>query len=143
MRTLTLTVLCVILGLTGCGKRLSRVSGMVSLDGKPVEGATVTLQPKSGEGSPYGGLTRADGAFEMEAAPGGYKALVSKLVPLEAPAGKTETVMQMKTRAMQRRSALPELYGKFDSSPFDVTVPRESPLSMELSTGDKAPPSAP
>jgi hypothetical protein len=43
------------LAATGCGGGLASVSGVVTLDGKPVEGATVSFTPATGDGGGVGG----------------------------------------------------------------------------------------
>jgi hypothetical protein len=62
-----------VVGATGCGgdgPAVEKVAGVVRLDGKPVEGATVSFVPGSG-GLFASGLTAADGSFTLNtAAPG-------------------------------------------------------------------------
>jgi hypothetical protein len=41
----------------GCGGSTSRVSGVVTLNGQPLEGATVSFTPASGDGGGVGGST--------------------------------------------------------------------------------------
>ncbi len=53
---------------TGCGSDLARVTGTVTLDGKPLPAATVEFQPK--EGSPSYGETDANGRYELMFAAG-------------------------------------------------------------------------
>ncbi len=48
----------------GCGKSLSGVSGTVTLDGKPLEGAFVEFSPVSGR--PSLGKTDEDGRYQLE-----------------------------------------------------------------------------
>ncbi|GIW98513.1 MAG: hypothetical protein KatS3mg111_1846 [Pirellulaceae bacterium] len=74
----------------GCGESIpetAKVTGKVTLDGKPVEGAVVTFQP-DGEGKPATGKTDANGQYTLMTAfqtktvegvvPGTYKISVSK-----------------------------------------------------------------
>lgn len=76
--------------LTGCGSGLVPVSGLVTLDGKPVEGATVTFITEDGTQS-ASGQTDASGNFTLSDAgkpgvrPGTYKVLVTKSKGAEAP----------------------------------------------------------
>ena len=62
-----LAILLVLPGYLGCqrhdGPELATVSGTVSLDGKPLEGATVHFQPKSGR--PSYGRTDETGRYAM------------------------------------------------------------------------------
>ena len=55
--------------LGGCGGGTPSVSGVVTLDGKPVEGATVTFTPASGDGGGVGGSygkTDAQGRYSLK-----------------------------------------------------------------------------
>jgi hypothetical protein len=93
--------------LTGCGAKLVPVSGVVTLDGKPVEGATVTFVSEDGK-STYSGSTDASGNFSLQsgekvgALPGDYKITVVKS-PIKPSAevmspDSTEGMKQMKTQ---------------------------------------------
>jgi len=51
--------------LAGCGgKRLVKVEGLVTLDGKPLKGATIHYHPID-SGTPAAGFTEADGIFRL------------------------------------------------------------------------------
>jgi hypothetical protein len=71
MRARSLLGLAVVLAL-GCGsKKVAPVSGTVTLDGKPLVGASVTFQPIADEGSVVAGhasmgKTDASGKFTLE-----------------------------------------------------------------------------
>lgn len=68
---------------SGCGPAgpaTQAVSGVVTLDGKPVEGATVTFSPSSSTGAFASGITKADGRFSLNAAVAGAKAGAGTLV---------------------------------------------------------------
>lgn len=55
-------------GLTGCGQngpKLAKVTGVVTLDGKPVPGAVLTFIPRTPDGSPSYGATDQNGRYEM------------------------------------------------------------------------------
>jgi hypothetical protein len=56
MRT-WLAALAVAAAAVGCGGSTGRVSGVVTLNGQPLEGATVTFSPASGDGGGVGGST--------------------------------------------------------------------------------------
>ena len=74
----------------GCGgpagvPGVVKVSGTVTLDGTPVEGATVTFQPE-GDARAASGRTDANGVFQLTtlnsgdgALPGNYKVSISKM----------------------------------------------------------------
>jgi len=70
--------------LAGCGgPKLVPVTGVVTFDGKPVEGATVTFVSEDGKNS-FSGSTDASGKYSLQegekvgALPGAYKVLVVK-----------------------------------------------------------------
>lgn len=77
----------------GCGSGLVPVAGQVTLDGQPLEGATVTLLPEDPAGTPGFGFTDANGRFEGRTGndagmrPGRYTVVVIKDEPAAAPAG--------------------------------------------------------
>jgi hypothetical protein len=75
-----LSAAAVSLLLVGCGDSvpaMAPVSGVVTVDGQPVEGATVTFVPEAG-GRPAIGLTNAEGKFTLETLKPGDGALVGK-----------------------------------------------------------------
>jgi hypothetical protein len=83
--------------ISGCNKSgLHSVKGIVTLDGQPVEGASVQFLLIGGEPRPAIGTTDKNGAFTLTtlkpndgAAPGEYKVLVIK-TEVDAAASKTE-----------------------------------------------------
>ncbi|MDB5308321.1 MAG: hypothetical protein JWO38_2523 [Gemmataceae bacterium] len=76
----------------GCGSGLTPVSGVVKLDGAPVEGATVTFVTEDGKQSATG-FTDASGNFTLTtdakagARAGHYKVVVVKNSPLKGAEG--------------------------------------------------------
>ncbi|MBA4191924.1 MAG: hypothetical protein C0467_28425 [Planctomycetaceae bacterium] len=77
----------------GCGSGFVPVTGRVTLDGRPLEGATVTLLPDGLEGVPAFGFTDATGRFVAQSGndagmkPGKYVVVVIKDEPAELPTG--------------------------------------------------------
>lgn len=74
----------VMLTTVGCGSagKTFKVEGVVTLDGKPLPGATVSFMPE-GEGHAASGRTDADGSFRLTtfrtddgALPGNYKVVI-------------------------------------------------------------------
>ena len=64
----SIVVLVAVALVSGCGGGPASVSGVVTLDGKPVEGATVTFNPASGDGGGLGGSygkTDAEGRYTL------------------------------------------------------------------------------
>ena len=77
----------------GCGGRLVKVNGVVTLDGQPIEGAMVTFLPvEAGKGQNAQGSADKDGVFQLTttkpndgAFPGEYKVTVTYSEGAEAP----------------------------------------------------------
>ena len=84
--TCSFALLClVIAGCGGSGIDLCTVTGTVTLDGTPLEGATVEFQPTGEGGSPSYGQTDASGAYNLMftydkegATPGDHTVRISK-----------------------------------------------------------------
>ena len=85
-------ILAVALTAVGCGGGTANVSGVVTLDGKAVEGATVTFTPDSKDGGGVGasyGKTDAEGRFTLRtvsgdksgAVVGKHKVTISQSLP--------------------------------------------------------------
>ncbi len=99
----------------GCGgggvSGLVKVTGTVTLDGQPVEGAAVSFSPAGNEGRASAGVTDAQGRFSLApvgggqgALPGKYQVAISKTqVTGGAPTATTreEYERQMKERMAQ------------------------------------------
>jgi hypothetical protein len=62
---LSLVVLCLIISGCGTGDEMARVKGTVTLNGQPLDGATVEFRPVATEGAPSSGQTDADGHYEL------------------------------------------------------------------------------
>lgn len=151
-----------LLSLAGCGggdagtadrPATVPVQGTVTLDGKPIEGATVTFMPatQARPGQPAQGhaavsRTDAEGHYELmtfEAGdgvvPGDY---VVTVVKQEVPEAKELSMEEYIAQGPQAPSAdagpkhlLPEQYAKRQTSPLKVTVTESEsePLDFELS----------
>lgn len=77
-----LCVGAILFSLTGLGcqggsraQKTVRVAGLVTLDGRPLEGASVNF---ISEGYQTSGLTDTEGRYELQAVPGDYKVHISK-----------------------------------------------------------------
>jgi hypothetical protein len=129
---------------SGCGSRRPtpvQVTGQVTLDGKPVDGAAITLMPDGG-GRPASGTTDASGGFKLStftagdgALPGEYTAVVTKFESkpgAAAPAtdGGAEGLMGAMPEAT--KSLLPESYGSPKTSGLKVSV-KEGMSAIQLS----------
>jgi hypothetical protein len=142
----------------GCGGKHTPVPvrGVVTLDGRPVEGATVHFyaEGEDGEGRPAFGRTDAAGAFRLStlghedgALPRDYKVVVLKPVPLrpdlripafpKTPKGKADRedfLYKIYGDKPRTRNALPARYGDISTTPFRVTVPVRGDVALELSS---------
>lgn len=137
---------------TGCGdkKNLHTVEGTVTIDGQPLEGATVTFL--SGDGTVASGLTTASGKFRLltagvEGVPAGtYKVSVTKApkpsaaVTEEPDPTKAYTALMKESGAKfgkgglefpKPKSEVPERYTKPGGFP-DQPVPASSPITLEM-----------
>lgn len=159
-RFILAVLLCSVSGLVvsqGCGSRsrgnipqTAPVSGTVTLDGQPVDGATVVFVPT---GTPaYGAyaVTDSKGHFSLKssetvsgAVPGKYLVQVTKLVT--DTSGKQFVVAEdvehaalasggsaPSTGVSATRNVLPEKYANPKTSGIEVTVPAEGLQNLEI-----------
>lgn len=139
--------LAMLVGLAGCGKRgpaVNYVEGVVTLDGSPLEGATVGFSPvDAAKGMGAVGRTGADGVFKLTTVQGGkveagavageyYVTFQKSAVPVKSTEeleklrtdpnyGKSPPSSQRPT-APQYKSLVPPAYGSPTTSGFRVTV---------------------
>jgi hypothetical protein len=128
------------LSIAGCGSAGAHLpktvpaSGVVTLDGKPVDGAQVVLIPTN-EGTTTGafGTTNASGHFSLRAfeekdgaIPGDYKVQVSKTVEVKLP-GKLDG-----GDAVRFDYAVPAKYTGAKTSGLTVTVPDKGIKDINL-----------
>lgn len=128
-------------GCGGSGKPI-KTEGLVTLDGKPVEGATVTFHPEAEKGHVATGLTDGDGVFRLQtfadgdgALPGEYKVTVTKTEAVAGPPSASGPEQMMKTmfnRPKKRSSLLPREYADSSKTPLRVHVPHEGPVELQL-----------
>jgi hypothetical protein len=69
-------MLCVVATI-GCGPPKTIVTGTVTLDGQPLERASVEFFPRDGKGRTAGGFTDPAGRYRVEVSPGEMGATVS------------------------------------------------------------------
>ena len=144
----------------GCGTaKATKVEGVVTLDGKPLPGATVSFMPV-GEGRPASGRTDSDGSFRLTtfatddgALPGTYKVVVmvqdadDKLVGRSpgtfTEEEKRESRMTMtpkgkKMAALKKpRSTLPKIYSDVKQTPLQQVVPPSGDIELALRSGSR------
>jgi len=142
----------------GCGSPRTPVpvSGTITLDGKPVEGATVTFHPLGDdkEGRPATGQTDKTGTFHLKTGsgdgtrPGEYKVVIIKNV-LADPNLKMPDYPDTPEGRNQRehflwkhfgddrspyRNALPDRYGDLKATPLTCKVPGDAPVHFPLTS---------
>lgn len=149
-----MTALALLVGLAaaiGCGGGgMKSVEGTVTLDGKAVEGATVSFLPENGKGESPSGFTDSSGRFSLKtggktgAPPGNYKVTVTKTAALQGGAegmkpGSPEYQKMMekgmaKGPAGAPKSELPDVYSNASKTPLKATVPPPEPIKLDLSS---------
>jgi hypothetical protein len=149
-----LTVL--LFAVAGCGGRRAPapVSGTVTLDRQPVEGATVTFHALGDdkEGRPATGQTDQTGTFRLKtgnadgARPGDYKVVIIKNVLADpklkipdfpdTPEGRNEREhflwKHFGDNQAPYQNVLPDLYGDLKATPLTCKVPGNSPVHFPL-----------
>jgi hypothetical protein len=154
-RGLCLAMLAVVwLGAASCGgtkaSNAVKVSGVVTLEGVPLEGAKVTYYPSSGDAPPFG-VTDNKGRFELTtfdlktlkeidgALPGEYKVTVEMPSPAgRSPLEEMEAAhMKGKTRGAQRAkekevAVLHANYTDASKTPLKQTVPPRGAVELKL-----------
>ncbi len=149
---LPVVLLILVTPLAGCRSgNLSRVKGVVTLDGQPLAGAEINLIPVGGKGRAANAHSDAKGRFSIGtvkegdgAWPGEYKVTVIKRVmdPMltqkldkSDPQGAIARREQLnKAIGSSKRTYVPLRYGDANQTPFTVTVPTSSELQLDVST---------
>jgi hypothetical protein len=129
-----------LLGALGCsgGKP---VDVKVTLDGKPLEGATVSLVIEGG-GQPVNGSTDSSGVARLTGSQGKgvnagtYKVLVTKTTPIgkgELDPKSADVKSMMMKGSAGAKSELPPVYGDPGRTPLSLKVPPDtSPTPLDL-----------
>jgi len=135
-----------VVGLVGCGQqgpKVNYVEGVVTLDGSPLEGATVGFSPVDPKGLAAVGMTDANGVFKLSTVQGGkheagavageyYVTFDKSAVPVKSPEelerqrtdpnyGKTPPSSQRPTAPVYK-SIVPPAYKSPTTSGFRATV---------------------
>ncbi len=154
-----LPAVCLLVALVcGCGPRSPRVElveGVVLLDGKPVEAATVFFSPAATAGGGVGGLPAAgrtgpDGGFRLNAgggakpqagtAVGEYVVTVIKQESDPLPAPDLEAPPRPPPADIDVRDLLPTIYKLGATSPLRATVkPGTNSFRFELDSKARGP----
>jgi hypothetical protein len=127
----------------GCGQSgipVEYVRGVVTLDGTPLEGATVIFSPKGSEGMVGAGRTQSDGSFTLNAqgakpgagtTAGDYNVTISKVempefvgMSTDDPRYGTPEQEKLEQEAANAEPTVivPEKYNKAETSPFMAKV---------------------
>ncbi len=163
-KLLSLFLVPALLACAGCGSgqaKAVKVRGVLTLDGKPLSGATVTFIPSvESSGRMASGRTEADGGFQLTtfrtedgALPGEYKVTVElvqadpyweakgdpeRMSPKDKEAYFNRISMTpqelAKEGALRKRAPLsvPVIYGDAKLTPLKETVPPEGTVRLEL-----------
>jgi hypothetical protein len=142
--------LLILAALSGCRSRPIPVQGVVTLDGQPLESATVLFMPQDGAGRPASAFTDHDGSFSLTtftagdgALPGDYHVVVRKTLGRESEPppivpGDIESIKQhypqrfTKKKGDEKKRLIPARYGNEAKTPLRITVPPEQPVVLEL-----------
>ncbi|MCA9194165.1 MAG: carboxypeptidase regulatory-like domain-containing protein [Planctomycetales bacterium] len=124
----------------GCGPDLSHLpktvvaEGIVTLDGAPVETATVVFIAEQGTYSARG-ITDAEGKFALQAfdekpgaVPGSYRVQVNKTILSESGGGEDENSMG----SVSVTYGLPKRYAAVSTSGLKVTIPDMDSTDIKL-----------
>jgi hypothetical protein len=122
---LVIVLVALLAAASGCGHAAPPVKGVVTLDGKPVAGATVSLYAEGSEQPAALGASGSDGAFTAVAPdgkgppPGTYKVTVKM-----APGGGSPEYMLKGGKAAPELK-LPAVYGDVNKTPLTCKVTPE------------------
>jgi hypothetical protein len=146
-----LSLAVLVSGLAGCGgetKVLPKTvpaSGSVTLNGSPVEGATVTLQPKAetAGAKPATGVSDASGNFSLTtfvsgadqaqgALPGDYSVTVTKVTSAAMTPEDMTKAMQSGKKIAPPKNLLPEKYSSAAKSGLTAAVGPEGNTALKF-----------
>lgn len=141
MRTVSLLACFCALLLMGCGSqddkwkkdrpKTAPAAGVITLDGKPLDGAQVVLVPESGTHG-ASALSAADGSFRLSAfppddgaVPGSYKVMIVKSIVPELQEGETAELAYAKL-------LVPKKYTDANTSGLMVDIPDAGKTDIKL-----------
>ena len=132
-RTMSLSLMIAMVLLnSGCGPKVlktEKVTGKVTLDAKPLAGATVGFNPKSEDGHIGYAVTDDNGMYVLQTTlgaggagttKGDYSVTVTKTEMIKTGTGKDNEGNPIDIE--QPRDALPRIYANSQQTPFQVTV---------------------
>ena len=143
---------------SGCGQSgtpVEFVQGVVTLDGTPLEGATVFFSPKGSEGIGAAGRTQSDGSFTLNAQgaepgagtkTGDYSVTINKVempelvdIGTDDPRYGTREQERLEQEALNAKPKVivPEKYNSAETSPFTAKVESGSnTFTFDISSKD-------
>ena len=142
----------------GCGQSgpaVEYVEGVVTLNGSPLKGATVSFSPKGSEGIGAAGRTQSDGSFTLNAQgakpgagtkTGDYSVTISKVempelvdIGTDDPRYGTREQERLEQEALNAKPKVivPEKYNSAETSPFTAKVESGSnTFTFDISSKD-------
>ncbi|MGL4941741.1 MAG: carboxypeptidase-like regulatory domain-containing protein [Thermoguttaceae bacterium] len=144
-------VFCTLLSaMQGCGESGPRTKGVVpaagvlTLSGKPIEGATITFVPSGGEGQPASAMSDSSGRFALGALTPGEGALPGKYqVAVSRKNDVTPLTIEERNRLSDAGKAykvvyeyiVPQKYERYNASGIEITIPTtgNKEIKLELS----------
>jgi hypothetical protein len=134
--TLGLLALLSVVLVGGCGPKAPAtlpVSGVVTLDGQPVEKAAVMFQPTEGRGAL--GQTDAQGRFLLSTVPGNQRVTVTRVEYQGLSSGDDKLTPDPGAGGIQQKWIVPKRYSLPDTSGLSVDVkPGMAPVELKLQT---------
>jgi len=144
----------VLVTVSGCAGKLTKVRGIVKLDGNPLGGAGVDFEPIGGRGQPARGITDTDGSFHVDthtpddgAWPGEYKVVITKyevdpamtqpIDPSDPQAMAKRYAAAAKANSKPRKYVVPAVYRSAETTPLRFKVPEDINKTLELSSTGK------
>ncbi len=135
---------CLVVSALGCGQssgpNVQYVHGVVTLDGAPIEGATVSFSPEDSKGIGASGMTQSDGSFTLNAqaakpgagtVAGEYAVTVRKVEMPEFPdigpddpryGTAEQEKLEREANQAKPKVIVPEKYNTPESSPLHAEV---------------------
>lgn len=140
--------LTLLLAASGCKARMVKVEGTVTLDGAPLEGATISFVPENGAGPSAAGFTGSDGVFTLTThttgdgvREGTYNVIITKSSKSTAPLATgassmkdnwKEYLKKEPTGPPKAESTVPAQYSDPAKPVLKCKVPPDGPVEFKL-----------
>jgi hypothetical protein len=130
-----LLLLCVGCGPSGKPLKVEYVEGVITLDGQPLDGASIRFTPTEAEGKTEaaGGFSDARGIFtltsmngnpERGAVEGEYKVTISKAKIIDLLRGRDPATLSPYEDHSRQEETLPAIYSNLEQTELTATVKR-------------------